>query len=126
MNRLFAVCTVVLGIVLCSCRMTSSDLRIESFSTLPDVESEREMTLSGYLFTGTESSGLYRFDDVHRSRKQCVRMNYNQVRKIKIVAKRVVVKGLVRQSKECSSGELICLHACQDYYFESFTILKVS
>lgn len=118
-------CAIFTAILLCSCSSTSSDLRIDSFVKLQNVKSQREVTLSGYLFTGLESSGLYRFDDVKRSGKQCVRMNYSQVKKLKVGENKVVVKGIVRQSNECSSGKLICLHACKDHYFESFTIVKI-
>ena len=116
---------LALGLVGLSCASAPQNVgyppaKVDPFTALSDIKTGKEVTLSGYLFNGLETSGLYRLPDPHESGDQCVRMNRDKVKDLKVGEKKVVVKGIVRRS----DPDEIIYHACQSYYFEYFVILE--
>lgn len=115
---------LALGLVGASCASAPQDVRsppahADPFTALSDIETGKEVTLSGYLFKGLETSGLYKLPDPHASGDHCVRMNRDKVKDLKVAEEKVVVKGIVRRS----DPNAMIFHACQSYYFEEFVVL---
>lgn len=116
---------LALGLVGASCASAPQNVvyptaNVDPFKALSNIKTGREVTLSGYLFDGLETSGLYKLPDPHASGDQCVRMDRAKVRGFKVGEEKVVVKGTVRRS---DANEII-FHACQTHYFEDFVILE--
>ena len=112
-----------LGLVAASCAPAPRNIgyptaHVDAFAALRNIESGKEVTLSGYLFNGPETSGIYRFPDTHKSGEQCVRMSFDGMKGLKSEDKKITVRGVLRRS---DSTDLI-FHACQVYFFEDFTV----
>lgn len=108
-----------LFLVLASCKSAYSPAHVDTFAALSKIEPGKEVILSGYLFNGLETSGIYRFPDTHKSGDHCVRMSFAKVKGFKVdEEKKVAVKGILRRS---NPSDLI-FHACQSFYFEDFTV----